>query len=264
MASCFTHAAGRPDRTIGRRCTLPRGEAHVWFASLRVPDGALGELDLTLSAGERMRADRLRRSNDRARFIAAHGIARTILSRYEGVEPRAVPLEPDRGGRPILVRPAGETPLRFSMSHAGNAALFGVAGDREIGVDIELIDPRGLDERASRRILSAGERAALDAMPPAARTDALFRWWTLKEALLKARGTGLATPPSTIDLSTVSLDARKTLTLRTGDGGTWTLAAIPAPPGCAAAAACRGSGCRFTCRLFEDLSAESAAAEISL
>ncbi len=227
--------AERFDAVCGPKCRLEDRELHVWFASLRVSDEALRALDRSLAPGERARAERFRHQRDRRDFLAAHGIAREILARYTGMEPRELCFEQDEAGKPALVRAPGAQALGFSMSHSGSAALYGVARERDIGVDIELVDLRVIDERVSERILSPSERAALDARAPAARPEALFRLWTLKEAFLKARGDGLAVPPAAVDTATAA-------------EGRWTLASVPVSAGYAAAAACRGIGYRITCR----------------
>jgi 4'-phosphopantetheinyl transferase len=242
-------------------CRLMRDEVHVWFASLRVSAEALEMFHLSLSAGERMRAGRFRNSRDRDDFIATHGIAREILGRYAGVKPGDVRFITDRSGRPVLDRASGGGSLSFSMSHSGAGALYGVARERNVGVDIELIDPELVEDDAAKRFLSPPERAALDALPLAARADMLFRFWTLKEAYLKARGTGLAIPPSAIDVSTALFGKPRAPAggAKTEGGDPWTFAAIPVPPGYTASAAWRGNGFRIVCRLFEGRAAEPAA-----
>jgi 4'-phosphopantetheinyl transferase len=136
-----------------------------------------------------------------------------------------------------------------------------VARERNVGVDIELMDPNLVDESVLKRLLSPPERAALDALAPTARTDTIFRFWTLKEAYFKARGDGLAISPSAIDVSGVPCGAPKMLACGAiaDNGVPWTLAVIPTLPGFAAAAACRGSGCRIVCTMFDSGFVELAA-----
>jgi 4'-phosphopantetheinyl transferase len=265
MEEARARTAERLDRAGDSPRPLRHGEAHVWFASLRVSADSLKNLGESLSSGERARAARFRDPRDRDRFVAAHGIAREILGGYAGIEPRGLRFETDRAGKPALDRTSGVEFLAFSMSHSGDAALYGVARERNVGVDIELVDRNIVDERVSKRILSPAERAALDALPPAARVEALFRFWTLKEAYLKARGEGLAIPPSAIDVSAAPAGGPKALAggAYVEDGIPWTLAVIPVPSGYAAAAACRGGGRRIVCGLFDGRIAEPAATSCS-
>jgi 4'-phosphopantetheinyl transferase len=261
MQTAHRRTSERLDRMGGRPRRPEYGEVHVWLASLRLSADALKELDGSLSPDERARADRFRNAQDREHFIAAHGIAREILASYAVMEPCDLQFETDRAGKPALDRASGGESLAFSMSHSGTAALYGVARERNVGVDIELIDPNLVDESVLKRLLSPPERAALDALHPTARADTLFRFWTLKEAYLKARGDGLSLPPSAIDVSGVPREGPKMHArgANAEDGFPWTLAAIPTLPGYAAAAACKGNGRRIVCRLFGGRAAKPAA-----
>jgi 4'-phosphopantetheinyl transferase len=75
--------------------------------------------------------------------------------------------------------------LRFNMSDSGDLALYAVALDVEVGVDIEQV--RAIDGHAiARRYLPAPEAAAVSADP-----GVFFRVWTRREAYLKCIGIGL-------------------------------------------------------------------------
>jgi 4'-phosphopantetheinyl transferase len=67
-----------------------------------------------------------------------------------------------------------------------------VALDRQIGVDVENI-ARGvrLLEIADRHFC-ASEARALRFLPPGARQDRFFEYWTLKESFIKAIGVGIS------------------------------------------------------------------------
>ena len=236
-------------------------EVHVWLAPLGQGMNRLQASFRILSREEQERALRFRFERDRNEFIAAHGITREILGRYASMEPDELRFETDRSGRPTLDQASGGDSIAFSMSHSGSAALFGVAQEKNIGVDIERINPEILDDDTLKRILSPPERAVLDALPQAARKDMLFRFWTLKEAYLKARGSGLAIPPSAIDVSEALSGWPIALAEGENTEGAipWTLSVIPVPPGYAAAAAWRGYGLRLVCRLFDVRTADPVA-----
>jgi 4'-phosphopantetheinyl transferase len=211
-----------------------------------------------LSREERERALRFRFERDQNEFVAAHGALRALLARYTGQEPHLLELRRDGNGKPILGGRSDGDPPRFSMSYSGGLALYGVASDAAIGVDIELVDRKLLDEDTLKWVLSPLERAALDALTPAVRTDSLFRFWTLKEAYLKARGGGLAILPSALDVSAAR--AGRPIPFAGGatdeDGVPWTLSTVPVPSGYSAAVAYGGIGSRIVCRLFDDRVAE--------
>ena len=68
------------------------------------------------------------------------------------------------------------------------------------------IVPRAAGTSLLRRCCSPFELATLEAALAADRHDLFLRYWTLKEAFLKARGLGLSVPLSSISLT---LDGRR-------------------------------------------------------
>jgi len=93
-------------------------------------------------------------------------------------------------GKPRLDPPLGAPD--FSIAHSGQRVLLAVA-HATVGVDVEAIRPLG--EELSLRILSEAEKPVLARLAAADRSAALLRYWTRKEALLKATGHGLAISP---------------------------------------------------------------------
>jgi 4'-phosphopantetheinyl transferase len=142
-----------------------------------------------LSAEERTRAGRFHFQKDRDRFVSRRGFRRVLLARYVGVEPEDLEFRSSVLGKPQLAPIHGS--LRFSASSSGDLILVGVTAEREIGVDIQ---------QAQARLFSDGmidryhfPRAVGDLRLVGNRQmDEFFRHWALKEALAKAKGTGLA------------------------------------------------------------------------
>ena len=87
---------------------------------------------------------------------------------------------------PVKVTPSGKPYLAdgpyFNLSHSGEYVLLGVCKTREIGVDIERINPSKID--GIRFVLSEEEKRIAD-------EETLFRMWTNKESLTKCKGTGI-------------------------------------------------------------------------
>jgi 4'-phosphopantetheinyl transferase len=167
------------------------GPVVVWWAEPVAPEDAAGLVAL-LDADERARLDRFRRAADRARYLAAHALARLGLAELTG-KPAAA-LEFDRTcrcgeqhGKPVL--PGGPG---FSLTHAGELVGVAVHPDGAVGLDVER--ERALDDLVA---MAAHVCSPAETVPYAA---AFFVLWTRKEALLKAIGTGLATPMSAITL----------------------------------------------------------------
>jgi 4'-phosphopantetheinyl transferase len=182
--------------------SISAGEIHVWRAQLD-SDG-WPDAD-RLPADERQRAVRLRSRRLRKRWLAARWALRDVLGRYLDTDPATVELRVAKGGKPALATPG--SPLRFNLSHSAGEALIAVAREREVGVDIEQIRPRGDLLALARRALEPGEAAAIAAMPAADRPAAFHVAWTRREAIAKCLGVGLAGPLPEDDVAVSDFDA---------------------------------------------------------
>lgn len=89
--------------------------------------------------------------------------------------------------KPRLVSPKG---VFFNLSHSGDWTVIAVS-DGEVGVDIQQVKP--VDMRLATRFFSADEGRILAEAGDGAKA-LFYRLWTVKEAYLKALGTGLNRP----------------------------------------------------------------------
>lgn len=140
----------------------------IWVQPLPVPEG----LGVIGTAQARKRAAALA---TRERLLAA-------LPDLDVAAQRRGP-----NGKPYL--PPPYTHIGFNPSDSGGWYLFGLVEDADIGVDLELRQPRPKAMAIARRHFPAAEVEWL-----AGQSDldhAFLRLWTMKEALFKAIGRGL-------------------------------------------------------------------------
>lgn len=117
----------------------------------------------------------------------------------------AVELRVGEHGKPMLAAPGSS--LRFNLSHSADRALVAVAWEREVGVDIERIEPRGDLLALARRAFEPAEAEAIADLPEAARPAAFHAAWTRREAVAKCLGTGLTAPlPQGAEVRAAPLD----------------------------------------------------------
>ena len=161
---------------------------------LDVEPGEQGRLRELLSPSERERADAFRFPVHQARYAAGRGRLRELLAAYIDREPASIELREGPNGKPEL---AGGV-VRFNVSHCEGLALCAVAR-REVGVDLELVErQRRLRwPEIAARFFHPDERWLVDGWL------AFLRVWTLKEACLKALGSGLRTDPRTFSVAEV-------------------------------------------------------------
>jgi 4'-phosphopantetheinyl transferase len=170
----------------------------VWSAAVdRRPD-QLAWLDRLLAPEERARAGRFRFARDGTRFAARRAIRRWVLAGYLGTDPASLAFAAGPHGKPAL---AGERELTFSDSESGGLALIAVATRARVGVDLERVRPLPGATRVMERLGTPADRAAFESLRPEDRERGFFRWWTAKEALVKALGTGLDDSLAGVDLA---------------------------------------------------------------
>ena len=177
---------------------LPRGEAHVWVASLERPRREMDGLWETLNDDERDRANRCRSPRNRRRCVAARGMLRALLGHYLSRPAVSVALACTPRGKPHLAQDerldAGGPAVHFNLSHSEETVLYAFARGRPVGVDIEMLRPSTAHSDIARRFFAPEEVLRLETAPPGAFTPAFLACWVRKEACLKAVGAGLALP----------------------------------------------------------------------
>jgi 4'-phosphopantetheinyl transferase len=172
------------------------GQVDVWLArDAELRDAALLEsFARVLSPDETLRVERMQYVEGRHQMLVTRALVRHVLSCYS---PQVSPADWrfDRGelGRPSVARdmPEAARAVHFNVAHTRGLVLMAVGRMPEIGVDVEQVDP-SVRLAVARRYFSAPEVAALDALPPGERPRRFQRLWTLKEAYLKAVGTGIS------------------------------------------------------------------------
>jgi 4'-phosphopantetheinyl transferase len=171
------------------------GEVHVWKAPLASSNAGAGPLRGILSEAERERAGRFAFEKDQARFISARASLRLLLGRYTGTAPERIAFRYEPGGKPALAGIAG---WQFNLTHSRDLAAIAVSRYDSVGIDLELIDTGFPREEVAPDILAADELRDLYALPEEGQAAYFFQLWTLKEALLKATGSGFAMDPRSI------------------------------------------------------------------
>lgn len=142
-----------------------------------------------LTGEEQARAARFVQRADRLRYGLTRAALRRRLGAMLGVAPLAVAFEVGRSGKPRL---RGVDGLHFNVSHSGGFALVALSRAGPVGVDIEQARA-GLDVLDIARLhFAPQEHGGLARLSPGARAAAFYRLWTLKEAVAKAHGDGIA------------------------------------------------------------------------
>ena len=197
---------------------LRTGEIDLWRVDLDRDPAEIDSLFELLSDDEGDRANKYVFAGDRTHFIVGRATLRKIIGGYLGTSPEEIAFSVRHYGKPYLS--GVDRDLRFNVSHSKGIAVIAVTLNREVGVDIEFVDPEFDVFSVAPSVFSPVEVSRLSSMAPHLQTAAFFVGWTRKEALLKAMGDGLS---SSDELQTaISLNSEENVAIDLRENGKMT------------------------------------------
>jgi 4'-phosphopantetheinyl transferase len=221
---------------------LDRDLIHVWRLSISTIRSA--ELLPTLAEDERDRTARFVFEKDRHQFMAVRGWLRRLCGAYLHEAPAAIRFSYGLAGKPALAANGTGIDLRFNVSHSGDVALLAFSLGREIGVDVEYIDDRVDILDLSRACFSAEEQQSLQTSAADQHLEMFFRYWTSKEAYIKALGDGLSMPLQDFTIDVRPDSSAWPIKVAEGRANTFTVQPLPVPAGYLGAVVSEGSDWR--------------------
>jgi len=200
--------------SLPARPVLPeRSTIHLFRVSLAASRYHADADWSALTTAERARAERYVVEPPRYRFLLCRRALRHCLAWLTDVSPADLAFAAARFGKPHLQWPE-KTGWGFNVSHSGDWGIIAVAWQRQVGVDLEVIDPRLDTAGLAERFFAIAEQQQLSALPLEQQTAGFYRIWNTKEAYLKALGVGMSLPLGSF---TVSADPQGTPGVIGGD-----------------------------------------------
>ena len=139
-----------------------------------------------LTPAEQERYGRYRQQRDRDMFLLGRAMARTLVGEALGVGPcEWIWREGPRG------RPEVDADVSFNIAHTAGLVMCALSPIGHVGVDVEHRRRAPVDPRMIRRYCAPDEADDIERQPADDRQDHFLKYWTLKEAYLKARGLGI-------------------------------------------------------------------------
>ena len=217
---------------FGRASVGRCGAVDVWSGAHDAPARHMEWLRAQLCEQERQRAAEYRRAHSRAAFVVGRAMLRLALSEYTHMDPRELRFGEGKNGKVELRYPAGSA-VQFSLAHADGLTLIALTRGSRVGIDVERLRHVPEAHEIMARFASPSERAVWRQLPPQEHEHAFFRWWTRKEAYLKATGEGLSRRLEAFDVPISAGDEAQLLSA--GDLGanatTWSLVELASAPG---------------------------------
>ncbi|MTJ28524.1 4'-phosphopantetheinyl transferase HetI [Aphanizomenon sp. UHCC 0183] len=224
-----------------KKLDLLLNDVHIWRINLNSDELQLQFYRETLSSDEIARAERFYFPEHRQRFMAGRGTLRAILGQYLDIAPKQVEFEYQPRGKPLLAAKFADKGLLFNLSHSQDLALLGISYQHQIGVDLEYIRTMSDLEGLAKRFFSAREYEYLRLLSLAQQQQIFFRYWTCKEAYLKATGDGL------VQLEEIEIDLTPNQPSKLLVSGDWSLRELTPADNFAAAVVVAGSNINLHC-----------------
>lgn len=198
-----------------------------WWSPWREVDGAtVLHVDLTPDSESEARAFALLDDEEQARwrrflgararreFVLCRAALRVVLSERLDCENRALSFGYLEHGKPVAKVDGLRTDVGFNVSHSGGHGLIAIAARDGLGVDVEERVPNRDLEGIGSLVYGATERRLLAAATGCGKVHLFYRLWSLKEALIKALGSGFSLNPSRFEVPPAMLQGERSGSFR--------------------------------------------------
>lgn len=200
-----------------------------------------------LSTDEKARAKRFHFNKDSQAFTITRAALRLILCEHMSIRPDLLQFSYTSYGKPYLSAEQYIEPVQFNVSHSAQVGHIAITKSAEVGIDVECCTPdRKIDYmELAKRFFSLKEYNLLAGTPKAGRQVSFYRYWTCKEAYIKALGKGLSVPLNTFEINLHSNRAPTIINNQptSHNSHDWRLFEIPTTQGYLAALATHKSIC---------------------
>ena len=192
MLATMTKTWWGPYRLVGDVVVL-----HVELA----PDAAAeAEALAWLDDEERQRCRRFLYDGPRRRFALCRAALRAVLCDRLGCSNGELTFGAFEFGKPFAVLGGEMAPVSFNVSHSGSHGLIAYAPEGWLGVDVEERAARADLDGLMEAALSPAERDELASVDELEKLHGFLKLWTIKEALIKAVGLGVAINMSELEV----------------------------------------------------------------
>lgn len=175
--------------TLLNSLTILPNTIDLWHGGLLNKDTDIQAHWQLLDDDERGRALRFKTQQLQHRYIRAHGLLRRVLAQYSKRPPEMLRFKISEHGKPYLEDADG---LCFNLSHTDDNLAIAVGAQCQLGVDIEQCKPRGSLASLVEKCFAPEEAQDWHQEAEEDKTRAFYRYWTRKEAFVKATGLGIA------------------------------------------------------------------------
>ncbi|OFY84874.1 MAG: hypothetical protein A3F72_17990 [Bacteroidetes bacterium RIFCSPLOWO2_12_FULL_35_15] len=176
---------------------LKKGEIHLYCVLLNPSTVFFEKCRAALSEKEQERISYFKFPSVQKSFIISQGALRLLLSDYLNIDAPKIQISKHSKGKPFTI---DDTDLCFNISNSGGYVVYAFSRAGEVGIDIEKIRTLpDLDELIEKNF-SAKEKTFIS-KNKAEKEKRFFKFWTVKEAYLKAIGEGMRLSPDNLEFT---------------------------------------------------------------
>lgn len=148
------------------------------------------KLSYYLSSEEQSKASGFHSDKDRELYELSHIALRQLLSQQTNQAPESLQFFYNQYGKPFLLN---DSSIHFNLSHTQQAIACTIGKETLLGVDIEYLKPIPDLQELCEYAFHPNEAETVLSLPKEKQLKSFYTYWTLKEAYIKALGTGLST-----------------------------------------------------------------------
>ncbi len=190
------------------------------YRYIKISEFNIDDISECVSKERVERAMKYKSPLDRKRSIGAEYLLREMLNDRFGISFDS--LTYDDKGKPHIYDKNGKDVIHFSLSHSGEYAAC-IISDKPCGIDIEIHSDKRDYEKIAKRICTQDELSLINSR------EEFYKYWTLKESVLKALGLGLQFDMRSVKIE--PLDKFGKDYVATADGYSYSGGVILAPSG---------------------------------
>lgn len=164
------------------------GIVDIWHGELSKSDQHNEDYYALLIKEEQRQADSLTRPQVRSRFVEVRARLRLMLADYLNQASGSILINRTEHGKPFLPK---HPELFFNLSHSGKYVVLALTTEAQLGIDVEKIRNRQRFEGLVNKCFVQQEIQYWQALPEQDKSAEFYRFWTGKEAFVKAVGRGI-------------------------------------------------------------------------
>jgi 4'-phosphopantetheinyl transferase len=164
-------------------------EVEIWHGKVTAEDTYYQVYWRILDEAEQTHAGKIKNAQLHKRYVEVHGRLRILLAQTLNQPPEKIRIKKAEHGKPYL---ADYPELAFNLSHTADRLMIAVGLDCQLGVDIEICKPRVNLSGLVNKCFAEEEAAYWNNLPEGQKKTEFYRFWTRKEAFVKATGRGIA------------------------------------------------------------------------